>query len=1033
MRKSLFILLSLTFCALIALGQSKTITGTVVSSVDGLPNAGATVQVKGTTTGTITDMDGHFTINVAPDAVLIVSYIGFETVEVDVDNRSVVDVVLTESAVSLSTVVVVGYGTQRKADLTSAIATLNPQEVLRAPNDIAGALQGTVAGVNVSAGKIRIRGTSSITGNTDPLWVVDGIIDGRVPNEDEIETIQVLKDAASAAIYGVRGANGVIVVTTKKGKTEKPIINFNAYGGTGMVAKRIHMMNAYDFSVYTNELFYMTASDAARQDGSWQNNVPSAYASPSNPLADTDWWNEWFNRSYYQKYDLSVNGGTEAFHYRLGATYSYDTNEKKTTSPRRQNMYANVQGTIGRITYGGRMQLNYSKNNSVPTPDINQMLRTPSALPVYDENGELYNIGDYGTQGMDLPNRTWWIQNVKRRNTDYSGLAHVFGELKIFDWLKYRLSYTRNFERGNWQQVNPARNMMMNVQTYTDMNSEKNGNEREMIENLLTFDKTFNGGHTVSGVLGMTSERYQSFFTNVYGRSMEWNDFGVESRFPTDPNINSSRTDNSYFSYLARVMYSYNSKYMVTANFRADKTSKFADGKRWGYFPSFSAGWRISEENFLKERTFHWLDNLKLRATLGWIGSAGGVGEYDYQALVATVNRYYTFGTNQFSPNASDSNAAAPLPEIIANRELTWETTRDAGFGFDMDMFKNKLSFTFDYYNRQVSDMLLDVQLPLSVGTVAALPMNIGSMTNWGLEFAATYRDKAGDVSFVISPNASIYRNKVTDLGTTDFLEGGGGVTRTVSGEPVSQFWGYKTDGLFQTDAEAEGYVNSKGERYQPAAMAGDLKRVDLNGDGTINDDDKTFLGSSIPAVSVGLSLQVDYKGFDLSMLLQGDLGYSIYNNYKATFMAGKAPHNQMDDMVDRFRAEAVNFTTPGGDVISLPANTNTSIPRSAYGDPNGNSTTPSDYFVENGSYLRMNRATLGYTVPKTFLQKYSIEHLRIYIGMKNPFTITNYSMFDPQVPGDGNTLTRGVDNANYWNTSYWSTREFFAGLQLSF
>lgn len=1037
MKKYLLTLLSFTFCSLIAFGQNKSIRGTVVSSADNQPIIGASVKVKGTTMGTITDMEGGFNIDAPSNAVLVVSYISYETVEIAVNDQSVINVSLNEDVKALSTVVVVGYGTQRKADLTSAISTLNPQEVLKAPGDIKSALQGTIAGVNVSGDKIRIRGTSTITGTTDPLWVVDGIIDASVPNEDEIETIQVLKDAASSAIYGVRGANGVIVVTTKKGKSGKPTVNFNAYAGTGSLAKRIHMMNAYDFGVYVNELYYMAASDAAREDGSWKVNVPSAYASPSNPMADTDWWKEYFCRSNYQKYDLSISGANESFNYRLGTTYSYDSNELKTWRPRRQNAYANIQGTTGRFTYGGRLQLDYNKTKSVPTPGINQLLRIPSTLPVYDDNGELYNTGDYAAHGNDLANIAWHVKNQKKEERSYSGLAHIFGELKIFDWLKYRISYTHNFGRGDWQELRPARNMLNNVQPYTDTNIEKNGNNRTLFENLISLDKTFTGGHNVSGVLGVTSERYERYSTNVYGKSYEWHDFGVESKFPTDQNINSSRTDNSYYSYLARIMYSYNSKYMFTANFRADKTSKFAPGKRWGHFPSFSAGWRISEEPFLKDATSNWLDNLKLRATLGWIGSAGGVGEYDYQALVNTDNRYYTLGSNQSSPNASDSNAPAPLPESIANRDLTWETTRDAGFGLDMDLLNNKLSFTFDYYNRKVSDMLLEVQLPLSVGTVNSLPMNIGSMTNWGLEFSVTYRDKIGDVGFSVSPNASLYRNKVTSLGTYDFLAGGntsnGYVTRTVSGQPVSQFWGYKTAGLFKTDEEAAGYVNSKGERYQAAAKAGDLKYVDVNGDGVINDEDKAFLGSSIPDVSVGLNIQVDYKGFDFSMLFQGDLGYEIYNNYKSTFMAGKAVHNQKDDMVKRFRAKDITFTTPGGETITLPANTKSSIPRIAWGDPNGNSTRPSDYFVEDGSYIRCNRITLGYTIPKSFLQKFQLEHLRIYAGIKNPFTITDYSMFDPQVPGDGNTLTRGVDNAYYWNTPFWSSREFFGGLQLTF
>jgi TonB-linked SusC/RagA family outer membrane protein len=490
-------------------------------------------------------------------------------------------------------------------------------------------------------------------------------------------------------------------------------------------------------------------------------------------------------------------------------------------------------------------------------------------------------------------------------------------------------------------------------------------------------------------------------------------------------------------------MYSYAGKYLLTVNFRADESSKFAQGNRWGYFPSFSLGWRISDEPWMKKLTSNWLNQLKLRATLGWIGSAGAVGNYDYQAVVSSVGYFYTFGPQD--DNMAGSNQPAPRPATIANRDLSWETTRDAGFGFDLSALNYKLTVTFDYYNRRVYDMLLNVQLPLSAGNSAyfsnpSVMMNVGSMTNWGLELAATYRDKIGDLTYSISPNFSFYRNKVTDVGNTGALTGGSlrliadNVTRTVVGMPVAQFWGLKTDGLFQTDEEAANYVNSSGQRIQPNAAAGDIKYLDLDGNGSIGAGDRTFIGSSIPDISVGLNIYLQYKGFDFSMLWQGDLGIDVYNNWKQTLLAGRAVHNQMDDIKNAFRAKAVTFTTSGGETVTLPANTNTSIPRIINGDPNQNSLRPSDYFVEDASYLRCNNITLGYTLPKPLLSKIGIENIRIYAGVKNPFTITSYSMFDPQVPNGGSTLNRGVDGQFYdFTGTYTSQREFFAGLQLTF
>jgi hypothetical protein len=446
-----------------------------------------------------------------------------------------------------------------------------------------------------------------------------------------------------------------------------------------------------------------------------------------------------------------------------------------------------------------------------------------------------------------------------------------------------------------------------------------------------------------------------------------------------------------------------------------------------------------------------WLDDLKLRATLGWIGSSMGVDNYSYQNVVSVSGYTYSFG--QQTLYMDDTAVPAPRPTTITNKELSWEKTRDMGFGFDLSTLDNRLSVTFDYYNRRVSDMLLNVNLPPSIGIAAAsqtsigqaasstsVVRNIGNMTNQGLELAVTWRDKKGDFTYAISPNLSFYRNKVNDMGPLDVLTGGyivlGGtdVTRTIVGSSVAQFWGLKTDGLFQTDAEAAAYVNSNGERLQPSAAAGDLKYLDLDGNGSINDDDKTFIGSSIPDLSVGLNISLGYKGFDFSMLLQGDVGIDVYNNFKQTLLHGKALHNQLADIKDAFRAEDITFTSRGGETITLPKNTNTSIPRIVYGDPNQNSMRASDYFVEDASYLRCNNITLGYTFPKQWIKTVLAEHLRLYIGIKNPFTITAYSMFDPQVPNGGSTLDRGVDGRSYdFSDTFWSQREYFAGVQLTF
>ena len=1024
-----------------AFAQNITVKGTVKDGA-GETIIGASVVEKGTTNGTITDFDGNFTLNVPSNSTLQISFVGYKTQEIAVSGKTTINVTLSEDTQMLDDVVVVGYGTQKKEDLTSAISTLSPKEVLKSPGGITDALQGSTAGVNVSGGKIRIRGTASITGSTDPLWVVDGIIDasGNIPNDDEIESIQVLKDAASCAIYGVRGANGVIVVTTKKGSEGKPKINFNAYAGFGSPSHKVDMLNAYDYGVYVNELYYNSSSAASIANGTWNQVVPTGVANPSSPLANTDWWDQYFCNTNYQKYDVSISGGSKYANYRIGATHTDNDDQMHKNDAKVDNIYANVEGTVGRITYGGRIFANYSRTNGYTGASLMNMLMISPNLPVYNEDGSFFLTGNNGRDGNDITNQAWYLHNQQLANRSVSMMGSIFGEIKIFDWLKYRLTYTYSYARNNDKTIIPQYDLgtANSRQGYNQQTSTKGGSGHEVIENLLTFDHTFNGVHNLSGVLGVVSETFDGWSTGITGRSNEYSGFGIESRYPDSQTVISSQTNQAYFSYLARVMYSYNSKYMITANFRADESSKFADGNRWGYFPSFSVGWRISEEPWMKEATSGWLDNLKIRATLGWIGSANAVGLYDYQSVVETDNRYYTFGPNQINPEGTASNAPAPLIENFANPDLSWETTRDAGVGFDMDMFNNKLSLVFDYYNRKTTDMLLAVQLPRSTGNINSVYMNVGSMTNWGIEIAATYREQIGDFKFTISPNFSFYRNEVTSLGSNASLAGGnssvGNVTMTVVGKPVAQFWGYKTDGLFKTDEEAANYVNKNGQRLQESAKAGDLKYVDTNGDGVISDDDKTFIGSSLPDCSFGLNITAEYKGFDFSMLWQGDFGNQIFNNWKYELMGGYAAKNQMADMKNRFRAQEVTFTTAGGETITLPANTNTDIPRAVLNDPNGNHTKASDYFIENGSYFRCNRITLGYTFDKSLLSKIHVESLRLYMGVKNPFTITGYSMFDPQVPSGGATLNRGVDGAFYYSgDTYWATREFFAGVQLTF
>ena len=496
------------------------------------PLSGVTVSVQGASTYAITDDSGNYTIRaVDRSSVLSFSFIGYKTVTETVGVRSVINVAMEEDVQELEQAVSVGYGTQKKADLTSAISTLSAAEVLKVPGGgIANALQGNVAGVNVSGGKIRIRGTSSITGNTDPLWVVDGIIDGSVPNNNEIESIQILKDAASSAIYGVRGANGVIVVTTKQGKSKQPHISFNSYVGTGMPAKKLEMLNAYDYAVYVNELYYNAATPQSKADGTWKSLVPAINSNPSKPMANTDWWDEYFFSNFYQSYDLSVSGAGDSHDYRVGASYTRDNNDVNRDN-KMQNLHANIRGTKGIFTFGARAQLSYSYNQSTSGASLARMLYLPPNVPVYDENNKDINGGFYLTgttaDGLDIPNQAWFVHNARNRAESTNGMANIFGEVKPFSWLRYRLTYTKSFAKSASTSFSPAHNLGNDeIQDYNYQSTSISGMNREMIENLIYFDKAFGEQrkHVLSGVAGVTSETFHSDSKSLGGRSKEKND-----------------------------------------------------------------------------------------------------------------------------------------------------------------------------------------------------------------------------------------------------------------------------------------------------------------------------------------------------------------------------------------------------------------------------------------------------------------------------------------------------------------------------
>jgi TonB-dependent SusC/RagA subfamily outer membrane receptor len=889
------------------------------------------------------------------------------------------------------------------ADSLFAVATLTAEEVQRAPGGIMEALQGNIAGVNVSGGKIRFRGTSSLF-DTDPLWVIDGIVGSPddVPNNDEIASVQVLKDAASTALYGVRGANGVIVVTTKRGREGKPRISFNMFAGIGTPHKRVEMLNAHDYAVYVNELFYTSAG--GNSGSNWSQYVPENNISPSQQPIHTDWQDEYFFDNFYQQYNISVSGGSRPLNYRFGATYTADSQQGVARNSGEENVFGSIGGSSGRFEYGGSFRVAHNRDKGTGNGSLLSLLSSAPNVPVYDPLAEEINGGYYNSfplEGFDniddrvnIPNQAFYIHEDRNRQRAWAVQGNVYAQVRLIDGLKFGVGYQYSLYKNNDKRFVPRYKLELSqlMSNYQSTNTLRN--ERNQLETSLNYHKQF-GQHNLAVMASVVSERYHTKSVYSSGYSRDMTDFGDPEEFPESSHENTFRRKTHYFSVLANLQYSYADKYLLAANFRTDKIVRKSLKKNQfsSNFPSFAAGWDISKEKWMSRYTSSWLNRLMLHGSLGWTGSS---------------------------------------PERFIEQTIsgtTDETTREIGVGFDLSTFDNRLRVQLDYYHRRTTDMLFEVY----EDGMSVMNIDGSRMTNQGVEFSAAWSDRKGDFAYTISPNFSVYRNKVDNLGLGNgYLTSGSnnyyhaGVSRTISGKPVAHFWGLKTAGLFRSDAEAKSYIIHD-QQIQP--KAGDLKYVDLNDDGILDMEDYTVLGSSMPTLSAGLNIALSYKHFDLSTLLQGDFGMDAWNEFKYcmtnVIAHGESRRNQPNSIKNAYRADDISFTTQSDETIHLPKHTHTDIPRITSTSAN----RISDYFVEDASYLRCNYITLGYTLSEKLRKQIRVERLRFYLGVKNPFTITGYSMFDPQVPGDGSTLTRGIDSGT---DTYVSRREYFAGIQLT-
>jgi len=1000
--------LTYTIALLLLLSQAMnaqvSVSGRITGAADGQPLIGATVAIEGASGGAIADIDGRFRLNVpSSESVLVFSYTGMLSKKEKIGNRSTIDIVLDENVSMINEVVVVGYGSQKRSNISGAVSTVTAAEIAELPVlRVEQALQGRTAGVQVTQNSgspgspltVRIRGTGTIN-NSDPLYIVDGVpVDGLdFLNPNDIETMNVLKDAASAAIYGSRGANGVVLITTKGGKKNQDgKVGYDAYFGIQSAWKKVNLLNAREYAILSNE-----AHIAAGQTP-----LPEL-ANPDVLGRGTDWLDAIFGNAPMSSHQLSFSGGSDKSTYTVSGNYFDQEGIIGGDKAGFRRYTARINGTntvkkwltigtnLGFTNLGRRF---LSENNEFTTPLVRALNMDP-VTPVRKDDGT-YAYSRYAD--TDIVNPVNAMEQTNDRWKSNRLVGAVFSELTLAPGLRFRSSYsvdatfaTRDifypkFDLSSDPVLSDAPAGEKNL--INSVVKQHNSWRTWQLENVLTWDHNFGESHhlTLTGGTTALENRYEySGGANTNLPSNDPKDAFISNTI--DPIASQSAyggaDESSLLSVFGRANYEFNQRYLFSAALRADGSSRFGPNNRYGYFPSVSAGWIISEEAFWGSKA---LEFLKIRASWGQNGN-DRIGNYGFTTVVLS-GQNYTFGTGETITNGS-------VPLTVANPDLRWETITQTDIGFDATFFNGRLSWTSDFYLKNTSGMLYAAPIPLTVG--AAPPVrNIASVKNTGWETDVQYRNRSGAFKYSVGGNLSIVKNEVTGLG-----EGGepvfagrvqsanASVTKTEVGQPIGAYFGYVTDGIFQTRQEVANHA-FQSENTAP----GDIRFQDLNGDGVVNTDDQTYIGNPIPDFTYGFTADVEWKGFDLGIFLQGAHGNDLYNatvRYDFTYV------NRPVSVLNR-------WTGPG---------TSNSEPRVNLSDPNQNARV-SDRFVEDGSYLRLKNVQLGYSLPKNLLERIGFDKFRVYVSGQNMFTFTRYTGMDPEIGSYGGALEAGIDRGFY-------------------
>lgn len=1015
---------------------SQVITGKVIDANNKEPIIGASIQVKGTSIGTMSDLDGQFKITVKDkNASLQVSYVGYKTVVQPLNGKTSITITLQESTQELDQVVVIGYGVQKKSDLTGAIASVDADEIAKLPaTNVMHAIQGKAAGVEIvqnsgapgASSTVRIRGMGTIN-NSDPLYVVDGIpmdnIDYLSP--DDIESIEILKDASSAAIYGSRAANGVVLVVTKSGKNSQKIlnVNFNAYVGWQESWKDPRLMDKEDFAYYSdfvNNLNVVTDYDAATGQMKIK---PETQELIDNGV---DWWDELSRSALMQKYNISLYGGNDKLNYYVSGNFQNTDGIIKESNYERKSFNGKMNAKLLKNLSLGT-NLTYAREDRRVVGEgtwgvIKTAINYNPLTPIYDQN-ESYNW-------------TTPIENLRR--TTYDTYVNTFIGQITLDWdivkgLKYstRASYSNyasDQEQFNRYNVNPE---IVGTIKY-DVKRYPTTTDNISWDNILNYTAKW-GDHDFSVMVGQTLEtstmkRTWAQGTGYGGYDDEFNALNFAQFSQSTSGYTTSWTA---LGLLGRISYDYKDRYLLQANFRADASSRFSKKNRWGYFPSVSAGWKINSESFMQN--VDWISLLKLRAGWGQLGN-NRIGNNAYATYVGQQSATYIYGVGMptIQPGMSISS--------YGNSDILWERTQSTSVGLDFNVLDNRISTSVDYFIKDTHDMLVAVPIVYSSGYTSTPMQNAGSVRNKGWEVQLSYKDRIGDFNFELSGNFTKVKNEVTALGgNDDAIYGGnlgspnnlGYVNKTVVGAPIACFYGWKTAGImteadFNEDGSPKVPVFSSGSTYTP----GDMKFVDVNGDGVIDDNDRTFIGNPNPDFYYGFNINMEYKGFDLSMFFQGVAGNEIYDvtryfRYSNVSYSGGWENlnylsfsNVSEDYFDKVWRPVPDPANPSYR-DHWGANLNGTVPLpSSDGTKNEMNFRNSDFYVQDGSYLRLKNIQLGYTFPKKWVNKLSVSNLRVYASATNLFTITSYDGLDPEVGKtsgqESNNLYLGIDQGVY-------------------